>query len=81
LSFVILGWLIARIQQLGEGAGWRWLPVRIVCYPLPFLFLLFDSNVIAYYIVRWIVLFALPLTLLLKEGRRDRAPWTQRDAP
>jgi hypothetical protein len=44
LSFVILGWLIARIQQLGEGAGWRWLPVRIVCYPLPFLFLFFSTR-------------------------------------
>jgi hypothetical protein len=69
LSFVVAAWLIARIDRIGLGAHWRWLPVKVVSYPLPFLFFLFDSNVLAYYGVRWIVLFALPLALLLKRKK------------
>ncbi|MFM0238861.1 hypothetical protein [Paraburkholderia phytofirmans] len=66
LSFVVVAWMIARINRMGLGTNWRWLPVKVVSYPLPFLFFLFDSNVLAYYGMRWIVLFALPLALLLK---------------
>jgi len=40
-----------------------------VSYPLPFLFFLFDSNVLAYYAIRWIVLFALPMALLLRQKK------------
>jgi len=66
LSFVALAWLIARIESMGFSADWQWIPVKVVSYPLPFLFLLFDSNVLAYYGMRWIVLFALPMALMLR---------------
>ncbi|MDR6410122.1 hypothetical protein [Paraburkholderia terricola] len=69
LSFVVVAWLIVRIDRMGLGANWRWLPVKVVSYPLPFLFFLFDSNVLAYYGMRWIVLFALPMALLLKRKK------------
>ncbi|BCZ79596.1 hypothetical protein PTKU64_32710 [Paraburkholderia terrae] len=69
LSFVALAWLITRITMMGLGTGWRWIPVKIVSYPLPFLFLLFDSNVLAYYGMRWIVLFAFPMALLLRQKK------------
>ncbi|MBN3847585.1 hypothetical protein G3N58_12200 [Paraburkholderia sp. Ac-20342] len=71
LSFIVVAWLIARINRIGLGSHWRWLPIKIVSYPLPFLFFLFDSNVLAYYGMRWIVLFALPLALLLKQKKHS----------
>lgn len=70
LSFVVAAWMIARINGMALGANWRWLTVKVVSYPLPFLFFLFDSNVLAYYGTRWIVLFALPMALLLKQKQR-----------
>jgi hypothetical protein len=69
LSFVVVARLIAWINLIGFGASWRWLPVKAVSYPLPFLFFLFDSNVLAYYGIRWIVLFALPMALLLRQKK------------
>ncbi|MFM0368465.1 hypothetical protein [Paraburkholderia aspalathi] len=71
LSFVVVAWLIARISLMGLGTSWRWLLVKVVSYPLPFLFFLFDSNVLAYYGIRWIVLFALPMALLLRQKKRS----------
>ncbi|TDN70724.1 hypothetical protein [Paraburkholderia sp. BL10I2N1] len=69
LSFVVAAWLMAWIDQMALGSNWRWVPVKVVSYPLPFLFFLFDSNVLAYYGVRWIVLFALPMAHLLRRKR------------
>ncbi|MEM5435717.1 hypothetical protein [Paraburkholderia diazotrophica] len=75
-SFIVAAWLIARIDHAALGANWRWLPAKMVSYPLPFLFFLFDSNVLAYYAMRWIVLFALPMALLLrrKRNRHENSP-------
>ena len=73
LSFVVIAWLIWLINRIGTESHRRWAIVRIVSYPLPFLFLLFDSNVIAYYVMRWIVLFALPIALLMKNIEYGRS--------
>lgn len=69
LSFVLAAWMIERIGRAANGSNWTWLPVKVVCYPLPFLYFLFDSNVLAYYIVRWILLFAFPMSVLLRKRR------------
>ncbi|MBN3765036.1 hypothetical protein [Burkholderia sp. Ac-20365] len=67
LSFVVAAWMIDRIGRMANGSNWKWLPVKVVSYPLPFLYFLFDSNVLAYYVVRWILLFAFPMSMLLKK--------------
>jgi hypothetical protein len=45
--FVVVAWLVAWIKHIGRGTSWRWLLVKVDSYPLPFLFFLFDSNVLA----------------------------------
>jgi hypothetical protein len=64
-SFLIPAFLVILLRKLNDRAG-RWEPLRIILMPLPFLFFLFDSNVLAYYAMRWIVLFALPLSMFLE---------------
>lgn len=49
----------------------KWLPLRAVLWPLPFLFFLFDSNVLVYYTVRWILLFGVPMAFVLNWPRRS----------
>jgi hypothetical protein len=72
-AFCIPAVLLIAVNSLGSSRKRKWLPLKIVLMPLPFLFFLFDSNVIAYYVVRWIVLFALPMAFVLRfaEGRND----------
>jgi len=62
--------LLVAVNALSGSRHRKWLPLRIVLMPLPFLFFLFDSNVIAYYVVRWIVLFALPMAFVLRFSER-----------
>jgi hypothetical protein len=73
LAFGIPAWLLVAIDGLGGPGNRKWLPLKVILMPLPFLFFLFDSNVIAYYIVRWVVLFALPMAFVLRfaEGRNE----------
>ncbi|SAL31137.1 hypothetical protein AWB69_02600 [Caballeronia udeis] len=66
LAFGIPAVLLVAVNALSNSRNRKWLPLRIVLMPLPFLFFLFDSNVIAYYVVRWIVLFALPMAFVLR---------------
>jgi hypothetical protein len=72
-AFCIPAVLLIVVNALSGARKRKWLPLKIVLMPLPFLFFLFDSNVIAYYAVRWIVLFALPMAFVLRfaEGRND----------
>ena len=58
--------------RISDSRHRKWLPLKIVLMPLPFLFFLFDSNVIAYYVVRWIVLFALPMAFVLRFSGRSQ---------
>ncbi|WP_213776173.1 hypothetical protein [Caballeronia sp. dw_276] len=73
LSFLLPAFLLVAVNSTGGPRKRKWLPLKIVLMPLPFLFFLFDSNVIAYYIVRWIVLFDLPMAFVLRfsEGRNE----------
>jgi hypothetical protein len=76
LSFLIPAYLLVAINKIGLRAA-RWLPLRAVMWPLPFLFFLFDSNVLVYYTVRWILLFGVPMAFALKWPRRRRAPMVE----
>lgn len=69
LSFAIPAAMLVVQNQAGTRDR-RWLPLRAVMWPLPFLFFLFDSNVMVYYTVRWILLFAVPMAFVLKSPRR-----------
>ncbi|RQR29913.1 hypothetical protein [Burkholderia sp. Bp9142] len=71
LSFAIPAILLVVQNNTGIRAR-RWLPLRAVMWPLPFLFFLFDSNVIVYYTVRWVLLFGLPMAFVLRQPRRSR---------
>ncbi|MGA7811934.1 hypothetical protein [Caballeronia sp.] len=66
LAFCFPALFLVAINVLGKPHHRKWLPLKIVLIPLPFLFFLFDSNVMAYYAVRWIVLFALPMAFVLR---------------
>jgi hypothetical protein len=72
-AFCLPAVFLIAVNALGGSRNRKWLPLKIVLMPLPFLFFLFDSNVMAYYAVRWIVLFALPMAFVLRfaEGRND----------
>ncbi|WP_235362744.1 hypothetical protein [Burkholderia sp. A9] len=72
LSFVIPAMLLVLHNRIGRKAE-RWLPLRAVIWPIPFLFFLFDSNVIVYYVVRWVLLFGLPMAYALQSSRQSRA--------
>ena len=72
LAFVFPALLLVAVNALSDSRHRKWLPLKIVLMPLPFLFFLFDSNVIAYYVVRWIVLFALPMALVLRFSERGQ---------
>ncbi|EEA02864.1 conserved hypothetical protein [Burkholderia sp. H160] len=67
-SFAVPALMLVFLRKLQRTQNRRWTPLKVVLTPLPFLFFLFDSNVLAYYVMRWILLFALPLTFVL---RRD----------
>ena len=43
LSFLIPAYLLVLVNRVGRRSR-RWLPLRAVIWPLPFLFFLFDSN-------------------------------------
>jgi hypothetical protein len=73
LSFLIPAYLLVKQHKVGQRSR-RWLPLRAVMWPLPFLFFLFDSNVMVYYVVRWILLFGVPMAFALKWPRKRRAP-------
>jgi len=70
LAFGFPALLLVAVNALSGSRHRKWLPLKIVLMPLPFLFFLFDSNVIAYYVVRWIVLFALPMAFVLRFADR-----------
>jgi len=70
LAFGFPALLLVAVNALSGSRHRKWLPLKIVLMPLPFLFFLFDSNVIAYYVVRWIVLFALPMAFVLRFSDR-----------
>ncbi|KDB06365.1 hypothetical protein LIG30_4290 [Burkholderia sp. lig30] len=72
LAFAIPAMLLVVRNNVGTRAR-KWLPLRAVMWPLPFLFFLFDSNVIVYYTVRWILLFGVPMAFVLKWPRRARS--------
>jgi hypothetical protein len=57
--------LMNRIYATGKR---KWIPLKVVLLPLPVLFFLFDSNVLAYYVIRWVVLFALPMAFVLRNA-------------
>ncbi|WP_175728105.1 hypothetical protein [Burkholderia ambifaria] len=71
LSFAIPAILLVVQNNTGIRSR-RWLPLQAVMWPLPFLFFLFDSNVMVYYTVRWILLFGLPMAFVLRQPRRSR---------
>lgn len=71
LSFAIPAILLVVQNNTGIRSR-RWLPLQVVMWPLPFLFFLFDSNVMVYYTVRWILLFGLPMAFVLRQPRRSR---------
>ena len=66
LSFSLPALLMVAVNSISGSRNRKWLPLKVVLMPLPFLFFLFDSNVLAYYVVRWIVLFALPMAFVLR---------------
>ena len=70
LAFGFPALLLVAVNALSDSRHRKWLPLKIVLMPLPFLFFLFDSNVIAYYVVRWILLFALPMAFVLRFSER-----------
>lgn len=72
LSFLVPAWILVLLNTVGKRSR-NWTALRAVLWPLPFLFFLFDSNVMVYYVVRWILLFALPMGFALKWPRRDLA--------
>ena len=78
LSFLIPAYLLVLINKIGRRSR-KWLPLRAVMWPLPFLFFLFDSNVLVYYFVRWILLFGVPMAFALKWPRRRRLPMEGND--
>jgi hypothetical protein len=76
LGFVLAFAIPALLLVVQNNAGTRsrrWLPLRAVLWPLPFLFFLFDSNVMVYYAVRWILLFGVPMAFVLRWPKRSRA--------
>jgi len=78
LSFAIPIWLLVTLNRVGRHSS-RWTALRTVLWPLPFLFFLFDSNVLVYYIVRWVILFGVPMGFALNWPRGKRAPSTIRE--
>jgi hypothetical protein len=66
LSFSLPALLLVAVNSISGVNNRKWLPLKVVLIPLPFLFFLFDSNVLAYYFVRWILLFALPMAFVLR---------------
>jgi hypothetical protein len=72
LAFVIPALLLVMQNNTGKRER-KWLPLRAVLWPLPFLFFLFDSNVLVYYTVRWILLFGVPMAFVLNWPRRSRS--------
>ncbi|MGC3024518.1 hypothetical protein ACPUER_05075 [Burkholderia sp. DN3021] len=72
LSFAIPAALLV-VQNLVGARSRKWLPLRAVMWPLPFLFFLFDSNVMVYYTMRWILLFGVPLAFVLVWPRQPHA--------
>ncbi|WP_027210477.1 hypothetical protein [Burkholderia sp. WSM2232] len=73
LSFAIPVWLLVTLNRVGRHSS-RWTALRTVLWPLPFLFFLFDSNVLVYYVVRWVVLFGVPMGFALNWPRGKRPP-------
>jgi hypothetical protein len=73
LSFLIPAYLLVALSKV-ERRSRKWLPLRAVMWPLPFLFFLFDSNVLVYYVVRWILLFGVPMAFALQWPRKRRVP-------
>ncbi|QYD72042.1 hypothetical protein KZJ38_34375 [Paraburkholderia edwinii] len=71
LSFLIPAWLLVVVNAVGNAAR-RWTALAAVLWPLPFLYFLFDSNVLVYYMVRWVLLFGLPIGFALKWARTER---------
>jgi len=78
LSFAIPVWLLVTLNRVGRHSS-RWTALRTVLWPLPFLFFLFDSNVLVYYVVRWVVLFGMPMGFALKWPGGKRAPSISRE--
>ncbi|WP_196485451.1 hypothetical protein [Burkholderia cepacia] len=77
VGFVIAFALPALLLVVQNNVGTRarkWLPLRAVMWPLPFLFFLFDSNVLVYYTVRWILLFGVPMAFVLRGPRSSHDP-------
>ncbi|MBP0624936.1 O-antigen polymerase [Cupriavidus consociatus] len=75
VSFVIPGWLLVVLNRV-SGKSSRWKALRAVLWPLPFLFFLFDSNVMVYYVIRWVLLFGIPMGYALSWPRlRYTSPW------
>ncbi|RAQ16198.1 hypothetical protein DPR02_00125 [Burkholderia cepacia] len=76
LGFVLSFAIPAALLVVQNGVGVRsrrWLPLRVVMWPLPFLFFLFDSNVMVYYSMRWILLFGMPMAFVMTWPRRPGA--------
>lgn len=70
VAFAIPVWLLVALNRIGSRSR-RWTALRAVVWPLPFLFFLFDSNVIVYYVVRWVLLFGVPMAFALKWPARS----------
>jgi hypothetical protein len=70
LSFLIPAWLLVVVNAVGNASR-RWTALAAVLWPLPFLYFLFDSNVLVYYMVRWVLLFGLPIGFALKWARTE----------
>jgi hypothetical protein len=68
LSFLVPAWLLVAVNAVGNASR-RWTALAAVLWPLPFLYFLFDSNVLVYYMVRWVLLFGLPIGFALKWAR------------
>ncbi|MDR6417814.1 hypothetical protein [Paraburkholderia phenoliruptrix] len=73
LSFAIPVWLLIALNRVGRRSS-RWTALRAVMWPLPFLFFLFDSNVLVYYVVRWVLLFGVPMGFALNWPRGKALP-------
>lgn len=72
MAFAIPALLLVLQNNVGARSR-KWLPLRAVMWPLPFLFFLFDSNVLVYYTVRWILLFGVPMAFVLRWPQSARA--------
>jgi hypothetical protein len=68
LSFLIPAWLLVIVNAVANASR-RWTALAAVLWPMPFLYFLFDSNVLVYYTIRWVLLFGLPIGFALKWPR------------